>query len=212
MTLSNTLEILTPFSNTPDHTMRVFGYGRVSTADQTTDNQRQELEAQGHTIEPQRWFSDTISGKVPASERPQFSKMLERMEAGDVLIVSKLDRLGRDMIDVMQTLRGLEERGIRVQVLALGGTDLTSTAGKAVVGILAVVAEMERDMLVERTQAGLARAKAEGKQLGRPSKTSDADRDTIRARLGAGESVSQVARDFGISRATVISIREMVTG
>lgn len=191
--------------------MRVFGYGRVSTADQTTDNQRQELEAMGHTIQAQRWFSDTISGKVPASERPEFSVMLERMEAGDMLVVSKLDRLGRDMIDVMQTLRALTARGIRAKVLALGDTDLTSTAGKAVVGILAVVAEMERDMLVERTQAGLARAKAEGKQLGRPSKTSDSDRDTIRARLGAGESVSQVARDFGISRATVISIRDTAT-
>jgi len=191
--------------------MRVFGYGRVSTADQTTDNQRQELETMGHTIQAQRWFSDTISGKVPASERPEFSRMLERMEAGDMLVVSKLDRLGRDMIDVMQTLRALTAQGIRVKVLALGDTDLTSTAGKAVVGILAVVAEMERDMLVERTQAGLARAKAEGKQLGRPSKTSDTDRDTIRARLGAGESVSQVARDFGISRATVISIRDTAT-
>ena len=191
--------------------MRVFGYGRVSTADQTTDNQRQELETMGHTIPAQRWFSDTISGKVPASERPEFSRMLERMEAGDMLVVSKLDRLGRDMIDVMQTLRALTAQGIRVKVLALGDTDLTSTAGKAVVGILAVVAEMERDMLVERTQAGLARAKAEGKQLGRPSKTSDTDRDTIRARLGAGESVSQVARDFGISRATVISIRDTAT-
>lgn len=191
--------------------MRVFGYGRVSTADQTTDNQRQELETMGHTIQAQRWFSDTISGKVPASERPEFSRMLERMEAGDMLVVSKLDRLGRDMIDVMQTLRALTAQGIRVKVLALGDTDLTSTAGKAVVGILAVVAEMERDMLVERTQAGLARAKAEGKQLGRPSKTSDTDRDTIRARLGAGESVSQVARDFGISRATVISIRDAAT-
>jgi len=188
--------------------MRVFGYGRVSTADQTTDNQRQELETMGHNIQAQRWFSDTISGKVPASERPEFSRMLERMEAGDMLVVSKLDRLGRDMIDVMQTLRALTAQGIRVKVLALGDTDLTSTAGKAVVGILAVVAEMERDMLVERTQAGLARAKAEGKQLGRPSKTSDTDRDTIRARLVAGESVSQVARDFGISRATVISIRD----
>lgn len=165
----------------------------------------------GHTIQAQRWFSDTISGKVPASERPEFSRMLERMEAGDMLVVSKLDRLGRDMIDVMQTLRALTAQGIRVKVLALGDTDLTSTAGKAVVGILAVVAEMERDMLVERTQAGLARAKAEGKQLGRPSKTSDTDRDTIRARLGAGESVSQVARDFGISRATVISIRDTAT-
>ncbi|TBO31535.1 recombinase family protein [Aquabacterium lacunae] len=191
--------------------MRVFGYGRVSTADQTTDNQRQELETMGHAIQAQRWFSDKISGKVPASERPEFSRMLERMEAGDMLVVSKLDRLGRDMIDVMQTLRALTAQGIRVKVLALGDTDLTSTAGKAVVGILAVVAEMERDMLVERTQAGLARAKAEGKQLGRPSKTSDTDRDTIRARLGAGESVSQVARDFGISRATVISIRDAAT-
>ncbi len=165
----------------------------------------------GHAIQAQRWFSDTISGKVPASERPEFSKMLERMEAGDMLVVSKLDRLGRDMIDVMQTLRTLTGMGIRVKVLALGDTDLTSTAGKAVVGILAVVAEMERDMLVERTQAGLARAKAEGKQLGRPSKTSGTDRDTIRARLGAGESVSQVARDFGISRATVIGIRDAAT-
>lgn len=191
--------------------MRVFGYGRVSTADQTTDNQRQELETMGHTIQAQRWFSDTISGKVPASERPEFSKMLERMEAGDMLVVSKLDRLGRDMIDVMQTLRALTGKGIRVKVLALGDTDLTSTAGKAVVGILAVVAEMERDMLVERTQAGLARAKAEGKQLGRPSKTSDTDRDNIRTRLGIGETVSQVARDFGISRATVISIRDTAT-
>lgn len=190
--------------------MRTFGYGRVSTADQTTDNQRQELEAMGHTIQPQRWFSDTISGKVPASERPQFARMLDKLEAGDMVLVSKLDRLGRDMIDVMQTLRDLSARGIRVKVLALGDTDLTSTAGKAVVGILAVVAEMERDMLVERTQAGLARAKAEGKQLGRPAKTSDTDRATIRERLEAGDTVSQVARDFNISRATVISIRDAV--
>lgn len=164
----------------------------------------------GHTIQAQRWFSDTISGKVPASERPQFSKMLERMEPGDMLVVSKLDRLGRDMIDVMQTIKALTSRDIRVKVLALGDTDLTSTAGKAVVGILAVVAEMERDMLVERTQAGLARAKAEGRQLGRPSKTTDADRAAIRTRLAAGETVSQLAREFNISRATVISIRDAI--
>ncbi len=188
--------------------MRTFGYGRVSTADQTTDNQRQELAAKGYSIEPYRWFTDTISGKVPAKERPQFARMLDKLEKGDLLVVAKLDRLGRDMIDVMQTLRDLTERGIRVKVDALGDSDLTSTAGKAVVGILAVVAEMERDMLVERTQAGLARAKAEGKRLGRRAKTSDTDRAIIRARLSAGETVSQLARDFDISRATVISIRE----
>ncbi|MEG0052248.1 MAG: recombinase family protein, partial [Comamonas sp.] len=121
---------------------RVYGYGRVSTADQTTENQRKELEDMGQELLPQRWFSDTISGKVPAKERPQFSKLLERMEEGDLLLVSKLDRLGRDMIDVLQTLKTLEERCIRVKVKALGDVDLTSAAGKVTVRVLAAVAEM----------------------------------------------------------------------
>ncbi|WP_058086534.1 recombinase family protein [Aquabacterium parvum] len=193
-------------------TARIYGYGRVSTAEQTTENQRQELEALGHSLPAQRWFADTISGKVPALQRPQFAKMLDRMEAGDMLLVSKLDRLGRDMIDVMQTLKMLAERGVRVKVQALGDTDLTSTAGKAVVGILAAVAEMERDMLVERTQAGLARAKSEGKQLGRPSKTSEEDKQAIREQLEAGATVSQMARDYDISRASVIAIRDAAPG
>lgn len=191
--------------------MRVFGYGRVSTADQTTENQRQELEALGYDIQAQRWFAETISGKVPSSERPEFSRMVDRMEAGDMLVVSKLDRLGRDMIDVVQTIRKLTSQGVKVKVMALGDVDLTSTAGKAVLGILATVAEMERDLLVERTQAGLARAKAEGKQLGRPSKTSEETKATIRAQLHAGVTVSQVARDFDISRASVIAIRDAAT-
>jgi putative DNA-invertase from lambdoid prophage Rac len=203
-------------------TARIYGYGRVSTTDQTTENQRVELTAAGFNIPSTRWFADTISGKVPASERPQFAKLLDKLEAGDTLVVAKLDRLGRDMIDVMQTLRKLEEhgkhtneqgtevKGVKVRVLALDSLDLTSAAGKATVGILAVVAEMERDLLVERTQAGLARAKAEGKQLGRPSKTSEADKQTIRERLGAGDTVSQVAKDYGISRASVIAVRDAV--
>ena len=188
--------------------MRVFAYGRVSTAAQTPSNQLHELQSLGHEIQPQRWFSDTISGKMPSSKRPEFMKMLERMEAGDMLLVSKLDRIGRDMVDVISTLRSLAARSIRVKVLALGDVDLTSTAGKAVVGILAVVAEMERDLLVERTQAGLARAKAEGTPLGRPAKTSKEDRQQIRERLAKGDTVSQVARDFGVSRGTVINVRE----
>ena len=187
---------------------RIYGYGRVSTAEQTTENQRKELEDMGQELLPQRWFSDTISGKVPAKERPQFSKLLERMEQGDLLLVSKLDRLGRDMIDVLQTLKTLEERSIRVKVKALGDVDLTSAAGKVTVRVLAAVAEMERDLLVERTQAGLARAKAEGKQLGRPSKTSEEDRQTILARLHAGDTVSQVARDYSVSRTSIINIRD----
>jgi DNA invertase Pin-like site-specific DNA recombinase len=107
----------------------------------------------------------------------------------------------------LQTVRGLGELGIKVVVLQLGTTDLTSAAGKLLLSMLAAVAEMERDLLVERTQAGLARAKAEGKVLGRPSKTTPEQRKQIVARLGTGESVSAVARDYGVSRASIISIR-----
>lgn len=191
--------------------MRVFGYGRVSTADQTTTNQLQELQQQlGFEIEPHRWFAETVSGGVPSSEREGFNKLLERLETGDLLVVSKLDRIGRDVIDVISTIRRLADRGIKVKVLALGDVDLTSTAGKAILGILATVAELEKDLLIERTKAGLARAKAEGRQLGRKSKTSASDRLIIRERLSEGETVSKLARDYGISRASVINIRESV--
>jgi len=189
--------------------MAVFGYGRVSTGQQTTENQRLELAQSGYIIEPEFWFVDEgVSGKVSASQRPAFKAMLGQIRKGETLVVSKLDRLGRDAIDVLQTVRQLGERGIRVIVLQLGTTDLTAPAGKLLLSMLAAVAEMERDLLVERTQAGLARAKAEGKRLGRPSKTTPEQRAEILRRLSAGESVSSVARDYGVSRANVIDIRE----
>jgi putative DNA-invertase from lambdoid prophage Rac len=187
--------------------MPTFGYGRVSTTTQATENQRLELEQAGYKID--FWFEDTgISGKTHASQRPQFQKMLERVRESETLVVSKLDRLGRDAVDVLQTVRQLQERKIHVIVHQLGSTDLTSPAGKLLLTMLSAVAEMERDLLIERTQAGLERAKAEGKQLGRPSKTTAAERRTILERLTAGDSVSQVARDFKVSRATIISIRD----
>lgn len=187
--------------------MAVFGYGRVSTAAQTTDNQRLELEQAGYAVD--FWFEDVgISGKTHASQRPHFQKMLERIRAGETLVVTKLDRLGRDAVDVLQTVRELQERKVHVIVHQLGSTDLTSPAGRLLLTMLSAVAEMERDLLIERTQAGLERAKAEGKQLGRPSKTTDEDRRHILKRLKAGDSVSQVARDFKVSRATIISIRD----
>ena len=133
--------------------------------------------------------------------------MLGQIRKGESLIVSKLDRLGRDSIDVLQTIRQLGDRGIKVIVLQLGNTDLTSPAGKLLLSMLAAVAEMERDLLVERTQAGLQRAKAEGKTLGRPSKTTQEQRSEIRLRLGIGESVSALAKLYGISRANIIGIR-----
>lgn len=188
--------------------MAIFGYGRVSTGQQTTDNQRHELAQSGYVIESDFWFADEgISGKVAASQRPAFRSMLGQIRKGETLVVSKLDRLGRDAIDVLQTVRKLGERGVKVVVLQLGNTDLTAPAGKLLLSMLAAVAEMERDLLVERTQAGLARAKAEGKTLGRPSKTTPEQRSEIRRRLGAGESVSSVARAYAVSRACIVSVR-----
>lgn len=191
--------------------MAVFGYGRVSTGQQTAENQRLELAQSGYEIEPDFWFADEgISGKVAASERPAFKRLLGQIRKGETLIVSKLDRLGRDAIDVLQTVRQLGERGIKVVVLQLGTIDLTSAAGKLLLSMLAAVAEMERDLLVERTQAGLARAKAEGKKLGRPSKTTPEQRTEILRRLDAGESVSALASFYAVSRANIIGIRNAV--
>lgn len=147
---------------------RTFAYLRVSTIDQTTDNQHQEIEGAGFAVEPQRVIAETVSGSIPASERKGFSKLLERMEAGDILVVTKLDRLGRNAMDVRSTIEKLALMGIKVHCLALGGVDLTSPAGKITMSVIAAVAEFEKDILVERTQQGLIRAKAEGKQLGRP--------------------------------------------
>ena len=103
-------------------------------------------------------------------QRKAFSDVLSKIRDGETLVVAKLDRLGRDAIDVLQTVRALADRNIKVIVHQFGTTDLTSAACNLRLSMLAAVAEMERDLLIKRTQAGLLRAKAEGKQLGRPSR------------------------------------------
>ena len=186
--------------------MAVFGYGRVSTSTQHTSNQLIELESAGFKID--YWFSDTgVSGKTCASQRPEFSRLLNKIRDGETLVVSKLDRLGRDAVDVLQTVRLLATRGIQVIVLQLGKVDLASVAGKLLLTMLVAVAEMERDLLVERTQAGLQRARSQGKRLGRPVKTTEEQRQEIRSLLNEGRSVSDVARLFNVSRASIINLR-----
>lgn len=182
---------------------RTFVYARVSTTDQTTDNQVREIEAAGFTVEPRRIVKETVSGSLPATERKGFSKLLERLEAGDVLIVTKLDRLGRNAMDVRATVERLAAEGVRVHCLALGGTDLTSAAGKMTMGVIAAVAEFERDLLIERTQAGLSRAKAEGKRLGRKPVLTDQQQAEIAERNKAGLSLRALAKEYGTSLASV---------
>lgn len=185
--------------------MAIFAYGRVSTKDQTTENQRQEIERAGYKVD--YWFSDDgVSGKVSAGQRPQFGKMLQQIRDGETVVVSKLDRLGRDAQDVGATIKALAARKIEVIVLQLGKLDLASPAGKLMLNMLAAVAEMERDLLVERTQAGLARAKAEGKTLGRPTKTTEAQRAEIIAKHKQGASISELSRQYGVSRISIARI------
>lgn len=185
--------------------MAVFGYGRVSTKEQQSENQRLELERAGYDVA--YWFADEgVSGKVPALQRAQFRVLLEKIRDGETLVVSKLDRLGRDAQDIGATIKMLAARRIEVIVLQLGKLDLTSSAGKLMLTMLAAMAEMERDLLVERTQSGLARAKAEGKTLGRPVLTTPATRRSISDTHKTGVSISALAKIHNISRATVMRI------
>ncbi|MCA8267832.1 recombinase family protein [Burkholderia vietnamiensis] len=186
---------------------RTFAYARVSTTDQTAANQLREIEAAGFTVDKRRVVTESISGSVSSNERPGFSKLLDKMEEGDVLIVTKLDRLGRNAMDVRVTVEALAERGIRIHCLALGGVDLTSAAGRMTMQVLNAVAEFERDLLIERTQAGIARAKAEGKSMGRPAALSKQQQEEVRQQLSEGASVAGLAKRYSTSRQTIMRIR-----
>ncbi|MBC3942002.1 recombinase family protein [Sphingomonas albertensis] len=182
---------------------RTFAYCRVSTGDQTTDNQVREIESSGFHVDTKRVVAETVSGSVAAMERKGFAKLVDRLETGDVLVVTKLDRLGRNAIDVRGTVDMLEAGGIRVHCLALGGVDLTSAAGRMTMGVIAAVAEFERDLLIERTQAGLSRAKAAGKALGRPQALSIEQQRDILAARSKGVSLAELAKAYRVSRAAI---------
>ncbi|MBF0561098.1 MAG: recombinase family protein [Alphaproteobacteria bacterium] len=189
--------------------MHTFAYVRVSTAGQTTDNQVLEIEQAGY--EADAIYSDVVSGKVPAMKRPEFARLMDairRTRKPKRLIVTKLDRLGRDASDIMATVKTLSRAGCAVQVLHLGALDVASSAGNLVMVVLAGVAEMERDILKERTNAGLARARSEGKKLGRPKAADEVKAAAIRDKLKQDIPVAQIARDCGVSRATVARIRD----
>lgn len=186
---------------------RVFAYARVSTSDQFTTNQVAEIAAAGFEVQPARMITETISGSVAANQRPGFQKLLNKLESNDILIVTKLDRLGRNAMDVRATVEALEGMGVRVHCLALGGVDLTCPAGKMTMGVIAAVAEFERDLLIERTQAGLGRARSEGKTLGRPRALTNAQKEEVLQQLASGQTVAAVARELKTSRATIMRVR-----
>ncbi len=187
---------------------RVFAYARVSTAEQDCTNQVREIEAAGFHVDTKRIVAETISGSSEAGQRPGFVRLLDRMENGDTLIVTKLDRLGRNAIDVMQTVQRLGTAGIRVVCLALGGVDLTSSAGKMTMGVLSAVAQFERDLLIERTLSGQKRAREAGVKFGRKPALLNGERQVVFEQLAAGATITAIARAAGVSRATIIRLRD----
>ena len=151
---------------------RTFAYCRVSTSEQATENQIVAIRQAGYDILDSRVISETVSGGVQAMQRKGFADMVtHKLEKGDRLVVLKLDRLGRDNIDVQQTIAMLVDKGIDVVSLDLPVRNLASAEGKLMLQMFSAFAEFEKSRIIERTKEGLARVKTEGKKLGRPAAT-----------------------------------------
>src|SRR4051795_1654054 len=185
---------------------RVALYLRVSTSGQTVENQRLELEAwagrAGH--EGAAGYADAgISGAKGRDRRPEFDRMLKDAvrRRFDVLAAWSVDRLGRSLPDLVNALKDLHEAGVGL-FLHQQGLDTTTASGRAMYGMMGVFAEYERAMIRERVNAGLARARAEGKKLGRPRIGAELERRVCELRA-AGKGVKTVARELGVGVGTV---------
>lgn len=155
----------------------LFGYARVSTADQHPQYQIDALMAAG--VARPDIYSENVSGAAGV-RRPRFEVLMKELRKGDILIVWKLDRLGRSVREVLGTLHDLEQRGVAVQVLTQRHMDTTTATGRLLITVMAAVAEMEHDLSRERAMAGLAAAKARGRLGGRRFKVSDDEINKVR--------------------------------
>lgn len=185
--------------------MRTFAYLRVSTNSQDNENQLAEIERAGFSVESHRVFRDEVSGTVYAAKRLGFQQLLAKLEAGDRVVITKVDRLGRSSVDILNTLEQLQEFGVSVICLQLQGTDLTSPAGKLLMTMLSAISQLERDMISDRTKSALARKKAEGVTLGRPEVlTVEQKKHITELSLLNSFSVSATARNYKVSRPTIL--------
>ncbi|WJZ68662.1 recombinase family protein [Kocuria rosea] len=180
------------------------GYMRVSKADgsQTTDLQRDALLAAG--VENDALYEERASGAK--DDRPQLTACLKALRSGDTLMVWKLDRLGRNLRHLVNVVHELTERGIGLKVLTGQGAaiDTTTASGKLVFGIFAALAEFERELISERTTAGLASARARGRKGGRPYKMTPAKVRLAAASMGQpGTNVGELCKELGVTRQTL---------
>lgn len=184
--------------------MTTFAYLRVSTTDQTTEQQLRQVREAGHIVDDDRVYVEHgVSGKVPALQREQFARLHDRLRAGDVVVVAKLDRLGRDVVDVVSTVQELTGKGVMLDVLGLGRLD-SSAQSQLTLNMLAAISQFERQIIGERTKAKLAQLKADGVKLGRPVKSND---EQMRRRavelMASGKSWRVTATELGIALSTL---------
>lgn len=183
--------------------MTLLGYTRVSTADQTPQLQLDALADAG--VDEQNVFSDVTSGSSTAASRPGLSRLLEYVREGDTVVVWRIDRLGRSLIDVLNTVTQLRERSVQVRSLQ-DGIDPSTTSGRLVLNMMATLAEYERELIIERVNAGMEAARQRGTRFGRPPADPDEVAEKLAVAMDAqqrrGRTAEQAARLVGWSRAT----------
>jgi putative DNA-invertase from lambdoid prophage Rac len=176
----------------------VIGYARVSTGDQTTDTQIHSIEK---LYKIDKWFTDSAtSGITKGRDRDGLGALLKYARDGDKVVVYSIDRLGRDTIDVLSTVEELKDKGVAI-ISQREGFDLSTDHGKLMLTLLVSLAELERKNIKARQMAGIARARAEGKGLGRKKEIDDAK--VVQWRKDNSASIKQTAENFGISTASV---------
>ena len=182
---------------------KVYGYLRVSTSNgQTTENQKKDILDAGFAVS--EWFSeDGVSGTVDAFQRPKFKQMIEKCEKGDTIVIVKIDRLGRTSVDTLQTIKKIQEMEVCLVVIQLGKMDITSSAGKLMITMLTAVAEMERDMIVERVRSGLERTKSQGTKLGPPLKLSPEILNNMIEDRKSGKKLQEIATKYNVHSSLV---------
>lgn len=179
--------------------MKKYGYARVSTNKQQHDSQIEYIYREGVLNED--IITDVVSGSVPWKDRPNLRRLVRRMQHEDMLIVAKLDRLGRNAIDVLNLIDYLNKRQISVRILNLG-IDTSGAGGKLFLHLLAGFAEFERNVIRERVIAGLDAARSRGKQLGRRKKLSDTDLLHAQRMNEQGMSAREIGDILNVSRMT----------
>jgi DNA invertase Pin-like site-specific DNA recombinase len=177
--------------------MTIYGYARVSTDGQTLAAQDAALHAAGCA----KVYGEKMSGAK--TDRPELAKLLRRLEPGDVLMVTRLDRLARSTRDLLNILHMLGERSIGFKSLADSWADTTTPHGRLLVTMLARIAEFERELIKARTGEGRRRAQARGVRFGRPPALTAHQRQEAIRRLTAGETQTDIARSFNVSHVTI---------